>query len=136
MIMTRNFRKAVNTAINDLDWNLITDFCADGKDRPKISDVKRDMKAIIFTAVQEMLNEGVDEVSIAYFTITIKGDENQHVVSILFTPTKSTAVENPDLSVPKSEIAVLEGLMHNAVREENFELAATLRDRIKRLTGK
>jgi excinuclease UvrABC helicase subunit UvrB len=136
--MTRNLRKAVSNAINDLDWNLISDFCTDNTQRPKnfISFVKKEMKTSIFAAVQDMIEAGLSEISITYFTITIKGDENQHVVTILFTPTKSVALEDPEAGTAeeiRTEIAVLEDMMNKAASEENFELAATLRDRIKKL---
>jgi excinuclease UvrABC helicase subunit UvrB len=135
MTMTRALRKAVTDAINGLDWNLISDFCCDPAEKKvKPTEMKKALKSAIFTAVQDMIDEGINEISITYFTITIKGDESKHVVSILFTPTKSVGLESPDDEpAMKSEIEALEGLMRSAVQNENYELAAELRDRISSL---
>jgi excinuclease UvrABC helicase subunit UvrB len=132
--MNRALRKAVNDALNGLDWNLISEFCSEPTDKIKPTEMKKIMKGAIFTAVQDMIDENIDEISIAYFTITIKGDESKHIVSILFTPTKSIGRENPDTGpVLKTEIYTLEELLKDAVKDENYELAATLRDRINKL---
>lgn len=50
------------------------------------------------------------------------------------TPAPRKAVEQEYLDTPALELGRLEVLMHDAIRNENYEEAAQLRDRIKKLS--
>lgn len=131
--MNKNLRKAVNAAINGLDWAIIAEFCADQTGNKKKADIKKALKESIVSAINSMIASDIDEMSITLFTISIRGGEGSHIVQIAFTPTKSIATEDRSEQTDEEERAVIEEMLEKAIKEEKYELAAALRDQLRRV---
>jgi len=134
--MDKNQQKALDKAINSLDWSLIMASHREpsgtlvGK---TAKDVKRELKNIAIYAYDNELRQMVADPWMIQF------NKDFTRVDIIFCPSKSAAHLDNDEGIDDGdgdELFALRELLVRSEGEEDYELCAKLRNRIRKLEGK
>lgn len=149
VLMEKKFKKIFDEASNCLNWEVIMNFYEAAeyestfiqkKRNQKISKdhVKKElMKLVNFVLTNETTRFEADQWIIIYKN----NGELGNMLEIIFCPTKGCAFEKePDCRMEEEEAdteaqeqMVLKDMLDKSVEDENYELSAVLRDRIKRI---
>lgn len=143
--MDKKYRKIIDEALSCLNWEVIVDTYKDYE--RIISKRKRDTTIDSIKTDLRNLCNFIIENNISYFdqdqfVITWRTTDMDHKLGskleIMYVPTRACAFGNEEyeprldeLGDVEYELQALASLLEGAVAEENYELAAVLRDRIK-----
>lgn len=141
MAMDKKLLKLIDEVVNCLDWSIIVEtyreYDGDVK-RPKgINAIKRDLKNLCKYIISNNIKYFDQEQFIVKWEFV--NDKLGSKLEIIYVPTKSCAyTQEPDMELTnepvmsvEEEIDALKRIINEAVLEENYELAAIIRDRIK-----
>jgi len=146
-----NYSKLIEAILKKLDWDHIMKYyethSSEVEEDPKrkgkrvrvtsknLSTIKKELKDLIMFVIESNFNElQHDNWIISWFN---KG--TGYRLEVIFTPTRSLISENEEdeeddlLNSDIVERDVLKDMMIKSVNEENYELAAVIRDRLKKL---
>lgn len=141
MAMDKKLLKLINEAINCLNWSVIVetykDYEGDTKKSKGINVIKRDLKNLCkYIISNNIKNFESDQFVVKWEFVNNKLGSK---LEIIYVPTKSCAyTQEPDMELTNEpimsvdeELGALKKIINDAILEENYELAAIIRDRIK-----
>lgn len=124
------------------------------KGAPSEAEIKKDLKNIIKFVISHQINEfmighwlifWMDSKTFNTYIDETQKDDLGSQLEIIFCPSRSISFENEpyledkykdlikDTELDKMELTALKDLLVKSVGEENYELAAVVRDRIKKV---
>lgn len=144
-----NFSKLIDDAFSCIDWSLVLQFYNENEYSDKyhkkrinvLQHIKNDLRNLCNFVIDNNLNYFDQDQFIIRWN-NMADDSLGDKLEILFVPVRGCSFTNePDLNyieLDKESGDLLEynatcDLLEDAIRDENYELAAVLRDRIKAL---
>jgi len=141
--MDKQSKIIIEEAISCLNWTIIVenyrDYEKNGEKKRKtnIDTIKTDLRNLCHFIIENNISHFDQD----QFVITWRNTDVDHKLGskleIMFVPTKACAfgeeerdMKNDEVDATQLELDTLSSLLANAISEENYELAAILRDRI------
>ena len=146
--MMKNYSKTIDDAINRIDWDVVRTFYKEFETisikkksyykAKTVPEIKRELRDLITFAIEGNCKE------LHHDQWIISWDDNfrkgMFSLEVYFVASKSTSIEaiedeelDEDMGPDMIERGVLISMLDKNVKEENFELAAVIRDRLKKL---
>jgi hypothetical protein len=132
--------KLIETAIKGLDWKAIMEFYnsktfveSDGRKTSRhIESVRKELKDLVHFVIESHMEEVQHDQWIIFW-------RNERL-DIAFVPTRSSShskeeppIEVEEMDMDDMEKEALEELLEKNTKEENYELCAVIRDRLKQI---
>lgn len=147
--MDKKIKRVIEEAMSCLDWDVIMSFYQSSdyelkftKRRERKTVTKDFIKKELRSTVTFVIESGISKFEADQWIINWRtsDDELGHMLEIIFAPTKGCSFENEGEYLTEEELSTevqtkdhLTSLLAQKVKEEDYELAAVLRDQIKSL---
>lgn len=142
--MDKQFKKIIEEAIGCLNWNVIVENYRDyeriiGKKKRKttIDSIKQDLRNLCMFIMDNNISYFDQDQFVIVWRHTDIDYKLGSKLEIMFVPTRACAfgeeeydMRDDEIDATQLELDTLESLLVNSISEENYELAAILRDRI------
>jgi len=141
--MDKQIKKIIEEAISCLNWNVIVENYRDyekitGKKRRTTSDtIKTDLRNLCVFIIENNINYFDQDQFLIIWRHTDNDSKLGNKLEIMFVPTRACAFSedvcaeiDDDIDTTQLELDTLSSLLSKSLKEENYELAAILRDRI------
>ena len=142
--MDKQQKKIIEEAISCLNWTVITDNYRDyeriiGKKKRKttMDTIKQDLRNLCTFIVENNISYFDQDQFVIIWRTTDIDYKLGSKLEIMFVPTRASAfgeeeydLRDDEIDSTQLELDTLESLLANSINEENYELAAILRDRI------
>lgn len=142
--MDKQLKKIIEEAIGCLNWNVIVDNYRDyerivGKNKRKttMNSIKQDLRNLCAFIMDNNISYFDQDQFVIIWRHTDIDYKLGSKLEIMFVPTRACAfgeeeydMRDDEIDASQLELDTLDSLLSNSISEENYELAAILRDRI------
>lgn len=142
--MDKQLKKTIEEAISCLNWTIIADNYRDyekivgkKKRRMTVDTIKKDLRNLCHFIIENNISHFDQDQFVIIWRHTDIDHKLGSKLEIMFVPTRACSygseeydLRDDEIDATQLELDTLTSLLSNAINEENYELAAILRDRI------